>query len=146
MALAILFGLFGCSKGTNRAVTSLESLTLTRQGMRGTTLHEISVNGEKAELRFYRVVLINGEDTRILEKSTECDTQAIIECMNACGILRWDGFHGKHPKNVQDGIMFRFSASVNGGVVIHADGSANFPKGYHDFVRVLDQLLTDSDR
>ena len=144
MVFAMLLGLFGCSKGANRAITSLESMTLTQQGMRGTTLHEITVKEEKSELCFYRLVFSNGEDTRVLEKRTVCDTQVIIDCMNTCGILRWNGFHGKHPKTVQDGILFRFSAAVNGGVEIHADGSANFPKGYNDFVRFLDQLLTES--
>ncbi len=64
--------------------------------------------------------------------------------MNTCGVLCRDGFHGKHPKNVSDGDMFNFTASVNGGQVIRADGSANFPKGYQDFVNYPDGLLTQN--
>ena len=63
--------------------------------------------------------------------------------MNACDVPHWNGFHGAHPKNVQDGIMFSFEASVNGGQVVSADGSANFPKGYHEFVRTLDEMLAE---
>ena len=68
-----------------------------------------------------------------------------LELMNTCGVICWDGFHGKHPKNVKDGIMFDFRATVNDGQEIHADGSENFPKGYHDFVRELNKILTDHE-
>ena len=101
-------------------------------------------DAEKTELLRYREAYVNGEDVRILEKSTLCDTQAMIERMNTCGILRWNGFHGKHPKNVLDGDMFVFEASVNHGQTIYADGSANYPKGYREFVRALNQLLSES--
>ena len=39
--------------------------------------------------------------------------------------------------------MFDFRATVNDGQEIHADGSENFPKGYHDFVRELNKILTE---
>ena len=84
-------------------------------------------------------------DELVLESSVPCDAQTMIELMNTCGILRWNGFHGKHPKNVSDGIMFRFEATVNGGQGIFADGSENFPKGYREFVRALDSMLAESE-
>jgi len=37
--------------------------------------------------------------------------------------------------------MFDFKAIVNDGQILHADGSANFPKGYREFVRGLDAML-----
>jgi len=46
---------------------------------------------------------------------------------------------------VKDGIMFDFRATVNDGQEIHADGSENFPKGYHDFVRELNKILTEHE-
>ena len=82
----------------------------------------------------------------MLETSTLCDMQTMIKLMNACDILGWDGFHGNHPKNVKDGIMFRFEATVNCGQMIHAEGSANFPKGYHEFVRALDAVLAEIEK
>ena len=41
--------------------------------------------------------------------------------------------------------MFDFRATVNDGQKIHAVGSENFPKGYHDFVRELNKLLTERE-
>ena len=144
MVLTMLFGLFGCSGEARKTITTLETMTLTVRGMRGTSVYEIVTDAEKTELLRYREAYVNGEDVRILEKSTLCDTQAMIERMNTCGILRWNGFHGKHPKNVLDRDMFVFEASVNHGQTIYADGSANYPKGYREFVRALDQLLSES--
>ena len=65
--------------------------------------------------------------------------------MNNCSVIRWDGFHGEHPKNVKDGIMFDFTATVNGGQTIYADGSANYPKGYNEFVRELNKMLAECE-
>ena len=98
------------------------------------------------EVRRYREAYRDGEDELVLESTAPCGVQTMIELMNTCGILRWDGFHGKHPKNVSDGIMFCFEATVNGGQMIRAEGSANFPKGYHKFVRALDAMLAEHEK
>ena len=55
--------------------------------------------------------------------------------------MSWDSFHGKHPKGVLDGTMFRFEATVNSGRIIKADGSQNFPSGYRDFESGLYKIL-----
>lgn len=120
-------------------------MTLTLRGMRGGHVYKFEGEGDAAELRRYREVYSGGEDELVLELSVPCSMQTMIELMNTCGILSWDGFHGKHPKNVSDGIIFDFTADVNGGQTIHADGSANFPKGYHEFVRTLDEMLAESE-
>lgn len=145
MMCAVLFGLFGCGGKSTKTVTSVETVTLILRGMRGTSVYEIVSKADRAELRLYREVYEQEEARRKLEKSTACDPQEIVSLMNACGVARWNGFHGKHPKNVQDGIVFRFAATVNGGQTILADGSANFPKGYHDFVRALDAMLAEGE-
>ena len=49
----------------------------------------------------------------------------------------------QHCALAQQGIMFDFRATVNDGQEIHAEGSENFPKGYHDFVRELNKILTE---
>lgn len=146
MMAALLFGLFGCGRDAGKAVTSAEAMTLTQHGMRGTSVYEITVEGETTELHLYRETFSNGEVIRIPEKSVVFDTQVLIEHMNTCHILRWDGFDGKHPKNVLDGIMFNFSATVNGGQTVHAKGSANFPKGYREFVRSLNAILAENEQ
>jgi len=144
MATSLFFGLFRCGERSKAAVTSVESVSLTLHGMRGSSVYEITGDAEKTELSLYRLVYSGKETVRELEKSVVCDTKTILEVMNTCRILRWDGFHGKHPKHVSDGIMFRFMATVNGSTEIRADGSANFPKGYHEFVRALNQMLTET--
>ncbi len=119
-------------------------MTLTLRGMRCSYVYKLEGEGDAAELRRYRETCCGGEDELVLESSASFGAQTMIELMNTCGIIRWDGFHGKHPKNVSDGIMFRFEATVNGGQKVFADGSANFPKGYREFVRTLDATLAES--
>ena len=138
MVFSILSGLFGCGGKAAATVTSVEEMTLTLRGMRGGTVYKF----EGEALCRYRELYRDGKDELIPEKAVPCSMQTMVGLANACGILRWDGFHGAHPKNVQDGIMFRFAATVNGGQTIAADGSANFPKGYYDFVRALDEMLS----
>lgn len=141
MIFTMLLSLFGCVGGAKKMVTSVEAMSLTLRGMRGSFVYEIAADADQTALRYYREVCSGEETMLVLETSTACDRQEIVELMNACGVVRWDGFHGKHPRNVLDGIMFTFSATINGGQTISADGSANFPKGYHEFVRTLDAML-----
>ena len=145
MVFTMLFGLFGCNEKAPEIVTSEETMTLTFRGMRGSYVYKFEGEADTPELRRYREAYRNGEDELVLEASAPCGAETMIELMNTCGILRWDGFHGKHPKNVKDGIMFDFRATVNDGQEIHADGSENFPKGYHDFVRELNKILTEHE-
>ena len=145
MAFTALLGLFGCGNRTEKTVTSVEAMTLTLCGMRGSHVYRLEGEGGQCELRRYREVYSGGEDRLELEKSVPCSMQTMAGLMNSCGILRWDGFYGKHPKNVRDGIMFRFEATVNGKQTVKAEGSENFPKGYRDFARTLDAMLTESE-
>ncbi len=135
-----LIGLSGCAWGSKKTVTSVETMTLTLRGMRGVYVYTLVDN----ELRYYREVYEGEETVLKLEKQVACDAQTIVRLMNTCGVMRWDGFHGKHPSNVSDGIMFNFEATVNGGQTIRADGSANFPKGYREFVRELNTMLAEN--
>jgi len=144
MVFTMLFGIFGCNAGSKKTVDSVESVKLTVNGMRGTAVYEIRISDQNAELQLFRKIFAGEEEILKPEKSAVCDTQTLTKLMNDCGVMRWDGFKGKHPKNVQDGDMFIFEAYVNNGQVIHAEGSANYPKGYHDFVFALNRLLSDS--
>ena len=118
-------------------------MTLILHGMRGSYVYTFE---NQRELRRYREIYRDGEDKLVPEASAPCDAETMRGLMNACGVLRWDGFHGKHPKNVNDGIMFRFEATVTGGQTIRAEGSANFPKGYHEFVHALDAMLAEQEK
>ncbi|MBE6626437.1 MAG: hypothetical protein E7628_04575 [Ruminococcaceae bacterium] len=149
MILTTLMGLFGCAKKPSKKppepVTSVESMTLTLRGMRGGDVYRFEISEEKTELCHY-YEKYKGEDTILeLDASVACTTDEMIELMNKCGIMNWDGFHGPHPRNVLDGTMFTFSAEVNGGRRIYADGSENFPKGYYEFVVALREMLDRAD-
>ena len=150
MILTALFGLFGCNKDTDPTISSepivsVEAVTLTLRGMRGGTVYKFETETDPPKLCRYRERYSAEENYLELEKDILCTSEEMIVLMNTCGISRWDGFHGKHPKNVSDGIMFRLDAAVNGGQTITADGSANFPKGYHEFVRTLDEMLAKGE-
>ena len=146
MVFTLLAGLFGCTKAPEKTLTSVEEMTLTLQGMRGSSVYKFEVADGVTVLRRY-AVRYSGEETLLtVEAEAECEAAAMTELMNSCGIPRWDGFHGEHPKNVHDGIMFRFEATVNGRERILADGSANFPDGYREFVRTLDEILAENKK
>ncbi len=145
MSFTALFGICGCTKGHKKSVVTFEKMTLTQRGMRGGTVYGIENKDGQVELKRYREVY-SGEETALEpEASAVCDAEAFVGLMNDCNVMRWNGFHGKHPKNVSDGIMFSFKAAVNGGESISADGSANFPKGYKEFVNALDGMLAESE-
>lgn len=127
-----------CSHRTSRKITSFERIHIRLCGMRMMVEYEI-LSGGSATLTRYR---IDSSGEKVPEKSASCDNARILELLDHCKVLRWNGFHGRHPRNVCDGIMFDFNAVVDEGETIHADGSQNFPKGYHEFIRTLDELLT----
>ena len=142
----MLLGLIGCGEKEQITVTSVEAMTLTLHGMRGSYVYKFEREDDTTEVRRYRVVYSGEEDELALEARVPCSMQTLTELMNTCDIPRWNGFHGKHPKNVSDGIMFDFTAEINGGLTIRADGSANYPKGYSEFVRALDEMLANSEK
>ncbi len=113
--------------------------------MRESFVYKITAEGDTVQLIRFREVISDGQLTLFPESRTSCDAAAMISLLNATDIIRWDGFHGKHPRGVRDGIMFTFSASVNGGRTVRADGSANFPKGYRELVRTLNAMLAGSE-
>ena len=98
MVLSTSIGLCGRADDCRKTITSIEAMTLTLQGMRFCSVYEITNKDEKTELRRFRKVYSNGADTLELEASAVCDITAFIELMNTCGVICWDGFHGKHPK------------------------------------------------
>ena len=129
--------------GTMRGkkVEKLESLLLRMSGMRGSQEYELNCRGEETELALYQIMYGNAEDRRKLLEKVSIKTDSVVETLNTYGLCDWDGFHGKHPKGVLDGMMFHLEAYVNGGQKVRAEGSANFPKNFRDFERWLGEML-----
>ena len=129
----------------SKKVTSFTKITLILSGMRISEEFEIVCTGDESEIsRFTRLYSRDGERRDLQEQST-CSTKETIDLLNMCGIMRWDGFRGRHPKGIKDGEMFRFSAEVNGGEIISAQGSARFPLHYRDLKTGFKNLLKMED-
>ena len=124
-------------------IDSFEMVTLSTRGMRCADDYEIVKKDKTAEVSQYRISYREGKDERILMRRAAVGENDILQMLNNCSILSWDGFHGKHPRGVKDGIMFSFSATVNDGKTIKADGSQNFPKHYRDFTQALHDILSN---
>ena len=132
-------------KKNKEEISSFESIRINISGMRGIREYEILCRGEKSDIFLFALIYVNGNKERRLEKSSECKTDEMIKIMNLCGFAAWNRFFGKHPKNVSDGEMFRLDAVVNGIQKIHAEGSANFPKGYREFIKNLNEILKNGN-
>ena len=129
-----------------KTIASFESIFMRISGMRLTQEYEILLKDSKAEISDYWMYCASGGGMeRKLKRRTTCPEEQMLELLNQCDILKWDGFHGKHPRGVLDGEMFSFEATVNGGETIRADGSANFPKYFREFRRAVDQMLSEAD-
>ena len=126
-------------------IVSFESVEFRLSGMRFTNIYEIFNKEGKAELSLYNLFYCaeSEEDRKRLEKRVVTDSKTIIDLLNDCGIIKWDGFSGANPRGVRDGYMFTFTAVVNDGRRIYANGSNNFPKHYHDFTNKLTELLSE---
>ena len=129
-----------------KTITSCESIYMRISGMRVTQEYEILHIDSGAEISDYWMRCASGGGMeRELQRRVCCPDTQLLELLNQCDILKWNGFHGKHPHGVLDGEMFSFRAVVNGGETIQADGSANFPKNFREFRRTIDQILSGSD-
>ncbi len=126
-------------------IDSLESMTLGITGMRSKEEYEALPTEAGVELSYYVYYYSNVDDPRVLQGRTIVDMEEFIALLNECNVPKWDGFSGKHPKGVHDGYMFNFKAVVNGDEKIRADGSENFPRGYHELVNKLRGLIREND-
>ena len=128
-----------------KRIESFEIISLRLSGMRYTTDYEIVRRGNDAELSQYSVRFTQTERTRCLEKRVVVSAKAVLQLLNDCKILAWNGFHGAHPRFVKDGTMFSLEAIVNDGAKIRADGSENFPRHYRDFTNALYEMLRSGE-
>ena len=128
-------------KDTLTTLTSFEKITLRVISMRYDIEYEILNKPPKAVLSLYHIFYKDGSNKRVIEKSAVTDTEIMLELFNLCKIISWNGFRGNHPKDVNDGVMFKFQAEVNEGQTVYAEGSENFPQGYREFVSTLNLIL-----
>ena len=122
-------------------ITSFSTISLRISGMRSTEIYEILSRGGEAEISHYLLRYRNGEDERELQKRVAVPAADMIEVLNLCGVIKWDGFSGKNPPGLLDGTMFSFRAAVNDDRKICARGSNNFPRHYRDFTDALHRVL-----
>ncbi len=127
-----------------KKIESFTRLLLRTSGMRFTEEQEILMVGEEAQVSLYGIRYSKDGDERVLEERVLCSPERVLELLDRCGVLKWDGFWGAHPKGVRDGIMFSLKAEVNGGQVISAEGSENFPRHYREFTDGLREILRES--
>lgn len=127
---------------SSETISSFEIVTLRLSGMRFTNEYEIVMKGQDAEVVKYEIRYQKGEGkTRVPESKAVCSADRMLTLLNDCKLVSWDGFHGAHPKDVRDGIMFSLKATVNGGRKIEADGSENFPSHFRELWNGLDSIL-----
>ena len=123
-------------------IESFETVTLHLSGMRFTTEYEIVMQDKDAEITEYGIRYEKEKgDVRVPQRKAVCSAETVLKLFNDCELLAWDGFHGAHPKDVKDGIMFSLKATVNGGKNIRAEGSENFPEHFREFWHGLDAIL-----
>lgn len=127
-------------------IESFEIITLRESGMRITCEYEIVNKDDNAEVSEYEIRYGNKEDERVLMRRAVCSAEKMLKLLNDCKLLSWDGFNGKHPKYILDGIMFRFNATVNGDRTVQASGSENFPKHYREFTNELYAMLNEASK
>lgn len=131
-------------------IESFEKVTLCVSGMRYVSEYEITPSGDKAVFSEYCFTYRDGKRTRELKNSAFCDLAAATELLNKCRLITWDGFDGKRPPGVLDGIDFSLKANVDGNKTICANGSQNFPRHYRDLVdgihKVLSSESPDADK
>ena len=115
-------------------ITSFEIVTLRLSGMRAPEEYEIVPRDGAAEMSHYTFRYKGGgEEERDLEVRVVLPMEMVLQLLNECRILSWDGFCGKHPHGVLDGTMFTLTAVVNDGKKIYASGSENFPPRFREF-------------
>ncbi len=125
-------------------IESFDIITMRICGMRFAYEDEILMSDDLVELTRYRIVYGQGKNDKEIEAKVSCDKERIIKLLNECRLLAWDGFIGKHPKNVSDGIMFDLKAIIN-NKKISASGSENFPKHYREFTNGINEIYREND-
>ncbi len=125
-------------------VLSFERVTLQLSGMREAHYYAIANKGSQSEVCEYEPRYEEeGEEQRMPIKCVSVDTETVLKILNDCHVIAWDDFHGRHPWGIKDGLMFHFTARVNDGREIRADGSQNFPRHFQELRNWVESMLKD---
>ena len=132
---------------SSETIRSFEVVTLRLRGMRFTNEYEIVMKDGNAEVVEYEI-RYRKEEGRVREPMSKavCSADRVLTLLNNCELISWDGFHGAHPKDVRDGIMFSLKATVNGGRNIRAEGSENFPNHFRELWNGLNAILRSQNK
>ncbi|MBR0462525.1 MAG: hypothetical protein IJJ00_07430 [Erysipelotrichaceae bacterium] len=133
--------MFGIKK---EEITSLKKMTIDEMHMRGHQAYELISEGSKTKISMYRFFYRDNKECKELQLSTECGNDEVLKILNDCRLMSWDGFKGKHLKNVHDGTMFDLEAIVNEDKTIRAEGSQNFPKHYSELMGWINEKLRNA--
>ena len=117
-------------------ITEFKTIKLHLSGMRFSDDYEIVCEGENTTVTEYQRGLRDNEHTTSVTRATN----EVLDVLNKCGVVDWDGFYGPHPDDVQDGVMFNLRAKIN-GKSIRAEGSENFPPHFHEFTEFIYKAL-----
>ncbi len=124
-------------------VDSLESFSLKISAMRFALHYEAVCEGQEVSITVSNPYVSEDKEEYSITRFKQ-EIGSFIDLLNECNLMNWDGFQGKHPRGVKDGVMFSMSAVVNGGRTIRASGSENFPKGYSELEKALYRMMKDS--
>lgn len=97
----------------------------------------------KTEITEYWIYYTSGKNERRPKRIAVCSEEEMLRLLNECEVMKWDGFHGKHPIGVKDGEMLSFTAIVNDGQTVKAEGSENFPKHFREFRNNIFKMLSE---
>ena len=125
----------------DKTIKTIERFILSTGTMRQILECEIQIKDEKAVVSNYEIRYIDNGAKRVLIEQGETSYKDILKLLNKYKVLSWDGFKGKHPKNVADGTVFTLEAVVNEDRIIYATGSQNFPKDYHEVYKALREIM-----
>ena len=79
-------------------ITSYESVFMRISGMRLTQEYEILHKDSGSEISDYWMrCASSGGMERDLQRRAFCPDSQMLELLNQCDIMKWDGFHGKFP-------------------------------------------------
>jgi hypothetical protein len=124
-------------------ISKFEKAEIKISGMRSSYKYEIVYGENECDIILYIYKCTADGYEPVPDKRASCRTEDVLEIFNSCCLAAWDGFHGKHPKNVHDGTMFELKAVINDGMTIYADGSENFPRHYHELISWLSEAVSN---
>lgn len=132
--------IFGFGAGKSKKVTDFDEIYFTTSPGRGKTTRYIITNeGEETKISISVTTSAKDEGGNRSEEGY-CSTEDMIELLNECNVLSWNGYDKKGDKDMD----FRFEGNIN-GEEIEAKGKMAYPKNFEDFVDGVEDLCQESD-